>query len=74
MCATSEDRTVLAFLRDIRLGHLPTTVEANAEWLVVRDAAAPSVAELDQVLANTGPGTEKLPNTTTTSNNCFLPG
>ena len=48
------------------LGHLPTTVDVKTEWLTVGDAVSPLVANLDQVLNNTGLGTEILPDMTTT--------
>ena len=63
--ATSEDGTVVAFARDVRLGHLPTNSEVRAECLTVRDIAPPMVAELDQDLTTTGPGMAILLDTTT---------
>ena len=66
--ATPEDRNVLVLLRDVRLRHLPPIVKVKAEWLTVRDVATLNVAELDEALLKTEPGTATLPEATVASN------
>ena len=38
---TPEDRNILAFARDIRLGLLPETVVVNPEWLTPGEVNVP---------------------------------
>ena len=62
--ATPEDDTVLTLARYVRLDYIPTTVEIKAEWLMFRDVATPSIAELDQALENRVLRSERLPDAT----------
>ena len=66
MRATPGDGTVLTFARDFRIGHIPKTVGIKAEWLKVSDIAAPTTAEINTALSNTGLGTEIIPDETAT--------
>ena len=43
-------------------------MKVKAEWLTVRDVATLTVAELDEALLTTEPGTVTLPEATTASN------
>ena len=67
--ATPEDGTVLVFARDVRLGHLMTTVKVKTEWLMVEEVADPLVVDMYQALVSTGSEASRLPDMTATSNN-----
>ena len=53
---TPEEKKVLAFARDIRLGLLPDTVVVQPEWLIPADVAVPQEAEMKDLLARLSPG------------------
>ena len=61
---TPEDKKVLAFTRDIRLGLLPDTVVVQPEWLIPADVAVPQAAEMEDLLARLSPRHPRLPQDT----------
>ena len=61
---TPEDRKVLAFSRDIRLGLLPATVVVQPEWLTPADMAVSPAADMEALLARLAPRHPHLPQDT----------
>ena len=71
--STPEDRKVPAFSQYARLGILPKFVEVKPEWLTVQEVTAPTIADLDTALVETGPRTPILPETTAASDTVVVP-
>ena len=70
---TPEDGKVLAFSRDVRQAHIPTTAEVNPEWFQVDAEDIPSLEELTQALDRTSLVTPRIPDQTVTSNSIAVP-
>ena len=58
---TPEDRKVLSFARDIRIGLLPETVVVKPEWITPGDANVPQSADMEALMSHLAPGHPHLP-------------
>ena len=70
---TPEDRKVLDFTRDIRLGLLPATVVLQPEWLTPSAMALLPVADMEALLARLAPGQPRLSQDTPITERVYVP-
>ena len=70
---TPEDRKVLAFARDIRIGLLPVTVVVQPEWFTPYEVAVTQAAEMETLLVHLAPGHLCLPPDTPRNDRVSVP-
>ena len=58
---TLQDRKVIAFARDIRLGLFPAIVVVKLEWITPGKVNPPQAVDMDYLMARLAPGHPRLP-------------